>query len=107
MFNYTFFLGLILSPTLKSELNLLDSALQSLFLNPQDTNSLQLVTHEGEKYIGKHFHPPLDLASLEGLQINIISMLKSLFPHYSNHVEDFHVLTLSPAPELPIISNPT
>ena len=94
MLDYNFFLGLNLPSSLISQLKNLDPAMQSVFLNSNDSHYLQLINYEDNQYIGKYFSSPLDVSNLENLQINISSLIKCLFPTYIYSSEEFYILTL-------------
>ena len=82
MFDHHLFFGLPLFEPYLHRLNELPAPFRDAFIQDQSTDYLQQIENEGIVYVGKCINPPLELASLDSLEIHIYSILKKLIPDY-------------------------
>lgn len=89
------FLGLPLSETYIQELNQLDPPFLDAFIKAQSSDYLQRIENQGVVYLGKGIPSPYDVAGLESLQTNIMSLLIKLVPDYPYAEHPLQLFVLS------------
>ena len=99
MFDHDLFLGLPLLDSDFRQLSLLTDSFREAFIQNNSPDYLQQIESDGKQYLGKCVKSPLETSSLDSIEAHITSLLKMLFPEYSNHD---HPLVL-----LAIANNPT
>lgn len=82
MFDHHLFFGLPLFDPYLHQLNELPAPLRDAFIQSQSNDYLQQIESEGIVYVGKFTNEPLELASLDSLEVHIHSILKKLIPDY-------------------------
>jgi len=81
MFFAKLFMGVVVEGAFASQFSAANPLLVALFLNPEREYLLQ-IKHEGKTYLGKAVSTSADLASLEQMEANIVSLLKKIVPDY-------------------------
>src|SRR5438445_4151287 len=82
MFFAKLFMGVNIEGPFADRLSNANPQLVALFLNPEREYLLE-VQHEGKRYLGKMISTSCDLASLEQIEANIVSLLKKIVPDYA------------------------
>lgn len=82
MFTSKLFLGMAVNKSFAARLDQVNPDLVALFLDPRN-GYLRSMDREGKRYLGKMVEPSSDLASLELLEANIISLLKKIVPEFT------------------------
>lgn len=81
MFFAKLFMGVVVEGSFASQFSSANPQLVALFLNPEREYLLEM-KHEGKTYLGKTVSTSADLASLDQMEANIVSLLKKIVPDY-------------------------
>jgi hypothetical protein len=85
------FLGTPLVGELSLLLAIATPSLKAHFIK-DDPSYLQIISHEGQEYIGKFTDPTTTLAQIDQLEINIQTLLTKLLPGYDHPDGSFFLL---------------
>lgn len=82
MFFTKLFMGVVVEGSFATQFATANPQMIALFLNPNREYLLE-VQHEGKRYLGKTISTAADLASLDQMEANIVSLLKKIIPDYA------------------------
>jgi hypothetical protein len=82
MFIAQLFMGVVVEGPFAAQFSAANPQLVALFLSP-DREYLLEIQHEGKRYLGKTVSKSTDLASLEQMEANIVSLLRKIVPEYA------------------------